>query len=171
MPWLWESPKTRFCPKLTSTKKTLRNCLAVQWLGIPTSTEGGVGSTPSWGTKILHAMRCGQKKERKKKKTLRFRERLSHVFPLCHWFPGTVPSCGLRAGSDSLKLHVPTPRGWAAGTGQLSRAQSWCWSPLGSTVSFTDLTDSASKCPLQPSRLVRKHKCHAIPGKANFFIL
>ena len=28
--------------------------LVIQWLGIHASTAGGKGSTPGWGTKILH---------------------------------------------------------------------------------------------------------------------
>ena len=34
-----------------------------QWLRLHASNAGGVGSIPGWGTKILHAPRCGQKKE------------------------------------------------------------------------------------------------------------
>ena len=30
--------------------------LAVQWLGLPISTAGGMGLDPGWGTKIPHAM-------------------------------------------------------------------------------------------------------------------
>ncbi|XP_033257416.1 uncharacterized protein C19orf44 homolog isoform X2 [Orcinus orca] len=39
--------------------------LAVQWLRLCASNAGGVGSIPGWGTKIPHAARCGQEKERK----------------------------------------------------------------------------------------------------------
>ena len=35
--------------------------LAVQWLGLCTSTAGGVGSIPGQGTKTLPAARHGQK--------------------------------------------------------------------------------------------------------------
>ena len=35
----------------------------VQWLRLRASTAGGTGSIPGWGTKILHAARCGQKKK------------------------------------------------------------------------------------------------------------
>ena len=41
---------------ITKTKE-IRNSLAVQWLGFCTSTAGGRGSIPGWGTKFLHA--CG----------------------------------------------------------------------------------------------------------------
>ena len=40
----------------------------VQWLRLCTSTAGGTGSIPGWGTKILHATWCGQKKIKLKKK-------------------------------------------------------------------------------------------------------
>ena len=36
--------------------------LVVQWLGLRVSTAGGLGSIPGWGTKILQATQCGQKK-------------------------------------------------------------------------------------------------------------
>ena len=36
---------------------------AVQWLRLCTSTAGGTGSIPGWGTKILHAARCGCNKK------------------------------------------------------------------------------------------------------------
>ena len=39
------------------------NSLAVQWLGLCTSTAGGMGPIPSQGTKIPHEMQCGQKKK------------------------------------------------------------------------------------------------------------
>ena len=39
-----------------------RTSLAVQWLRLCASTVGGMGSIPSWGTKIPHATR-GQKKK------------------------------------------------------------------------------------------------------------
>ena len=44
------------------------NCgtsLAVQWLRLHTSTVGGVGSIPDWGTRILHATWCSQKMKKK----------------------------------------------------------------------------------------------------------
>ena len=34
----------------------------VQWLGLGALTAEGPGSIPGWGTKILLAVRCGQKK-------------------------------------------------------------------------------------------------------------
>ena len=35
----------------------------VQWLRLHTSNAGGMGLIPGWGTKIPHAVRCGQKKK------------------------------------------------------------------------------------------------------------
>ena len=37
--------------------------LAVQWLGLCTSTAEGPGSIPGWGTKILQAAQRGRKKK------------------------------------------------------------------------------------------------------------
>ena len=37
----------------------------VQWLGLCASTAGGPGLISGWGTKILQAVRCGQKKKKK----------------------------------------------------------------------------------------------------------
>ena len=38
--------------------------LVVQWLRLRAPTAGGMGSIPGWGTKILHAACCGQKKKK-----------------------------------------------------------------------------------------------------------
>ena len=35
-----------------------------QWLRLHASNPGGEGSIPGQGTKILHAMKCGPKKEK-----------------------------------------------------------------------------------------------------------
>ena len=35
---------------------------------VKTFTAGGAGSIPGWGTKILHATQCGQKKKKKRKR-------------------------------------------------------------------------------------------------------
>ena len=43
------------------SKQRERTSLVVQWLGLCTSTAGGTGSIPGWGTKILHASLGGQK--------------------------------------------------------------------------------------------------------------
>ena len=43
-------------------KMFLGTSLAVQWLRPHTSTAVGMGSVPGRGTKILHAVRCDQKK-------------------------------------------------------------------------------------------------------------
>ena len=39
----------------------------MQWLELHASTAGGHGFNPGWGTKILHAARCSQKRKKKKK--------------------------------------------------------------------------------------------------------
>ena len=39
--------------------------LVVQWLRLRASTAGDAGSIPGWGTKILHAAWCSQKKKKK----------------------------------------------------------------------------------------------------------
>ena len=50
----------------TFTLCTQRTSLAIQWLRLHTSNAGRVGSIPGWGTKISHALRCGQKQTNKK---------------------------------------------------------------------------------------------------------
>ena len=49
-------------------KSKMGNFLVVQWLGLRASTAKGPGSIPGWGTKILQAMWCSQKKKKKEKK-------------------------------------------------------------------------------------------------------
>ena len=39
--------------------------LLVQWLRLSTSTAGGTGSIPGWGTKILQATQCSPKQKSK----------------------------------------------------------------------------------------------------------
>ena len=48
--------------KVYSFKNILGTSLAVQWLRLHTSDAGGMGLISSAGTKIPHAMWCGQKK-------------------------------------------------------------------------------------------------------------
>ena len=45
-------------------KLEVGNSLAVQWLGLCTSTAGGMGLIPGWGNKILPATWHGQKKKK-----------------------------------------------------------------------------------------------------------
>ena len=53
--------------------------LVVQWFRLCTSTAGGAGSIPGPGTKIPHALQCGQKLKKKK-------ESKDSVEPcLCSW--------------------------------------------------------------------------------------
>ena len=54
----------------------LWSSLEVQWLVLYASTAGDEGSVPGQGTKILHAMLCGKKREREKEKTKKW-------VPLC----------------------------------------------------------------------------------------
>ena len=81
--------------------------LAGQWLRLCTSTAGGTDSIPGQGTKILHAVRCGQKKQRKKilicfpclkKKKLKvlvpsFSLHLLNFGPPLSWGKDSPPSC------------------------------------------------------------------------------
>lgn len=47
--------------------------MVIQRLGFCTSSAGSTGSIPSQGTNtIVHAMQCGQKKEKEKKYFLEF---------------------------------------------------------------------------------------------------
>ena len=45
----------------------LGTSLVVQWLRLWVSSATGVVSIPDWGTKILHATPCGQKRKKRKK--------------------------------------------------------------------------------------------------------
>ena len=48
-------------------KRACGTSLVVQWLRLRASDAGGVGSIPGRRTKIPHAVRCGQKKKKKKR--------------------------------------------------------------------------------------------------------
>lgn len=52
-------------PNSSSQEETELDFLVVQQLGLCTSTARGLGSVTRWGTKIPHAARCNQKKEKK----------------------------------------------------------------------------------------------------------
>ena len=41
--------------------------MVVQWLGLCAFITEGLGSVPGWGTKILQAVQCGQKKKKVKR--------------------------------------------------------------------------------------------------------
>ena len=56
-----QQPNSNF--KNMRLKKKKGTSLAVQWLILPASTAGSVGSTPGQRTKIPHATLCGQKKK------------------------------------------------------------------------------------------------------------
>ena len=53
-------------PKTSQKEIHGETSLAVQWLRLCTCTAEGAGSIPGWGTKILPAARCGQKKKKKR---------------------------------------------------------------------------------------------------------
>ena len=58
-------PGTDKINKFKKKKRTvLGNSLAIQWLGLSTSTAGGMGSIPGRGTKIPHAAQHGQKNDK-----------------------------------------------------------------------------------------------------------
>ena len=55
-----------FCPnqikiKFSRERKNNGTSLVVQGLELHTSTAGGLGPTPGWGTKLLQAAEYGQK--------------------------------------------------------------------------------------------------------------
>ena len=60
MIWGCKLPDPGLC--ITSICVPVWTSPAAHWL---LSTAGGAGSIPGWGTKILHAVRCGQKKKTK----------------------------------------------------------------------------------------------------------
>ena len=51
--------------KLDHEDRKGESSLLVQWLGLLAFTAEGLGSIPSWGTKIPQAMRHGQRKKRR----------------------------------------------------------------------------------------------------------
>ena len=55
-------------PALFKKRDLDGNFLAVQWLRLCTSPAGSLGSIPGCGTKIPHAVRCGQKQTKQKPK-------------------------------------------------------------------------------------------------------
>ena len=67
-------------PKAKWKKIVFATSLTVQWLRLCAYIAGGVGLIPGWGTNIPHAVRCGQKKNHQKTKTvLRLKLRLSNT--------------------------------------------------------------------------------------------
>ena len=56
-----------FVPSGSLLEMQALGILAVQWLGIHAYTEGGMGSTPGWGTEIR--MPCGTAKNKKERNT------------------------------------------------------------------------------------------------------
>ena len=58
--------KVYLCLFAFKKKGLFGNSPDVQWLGLCTSTAGGMGSIPGQGTKIPHATLCSQRKKKKK---------------------------------------------------------------------------------------------------------
>ena len=56
------SPLLSLCFSFIHQTFIMRTSLVVQLLGL---CAGGLGSIPSWRSKIFHAVRCGQKKTKK----------------------------------------------------------------------------------------------------------
>lgn len=54
------------CAVSLDSTTSVGTSLAVPWVRRRTSTAGGGGSTPGWGTRVLHATRRGQKKKNRK---------------------------------------------------------------------------------------------------------
>ena len=54
------------CVFYHNKKMGKRASLVVWWLRLCASSARGAGSIPGWGTKIPHAMHCGQKIKNKK---------------------------------------------------------------------------------------------------------
>ena len=66
-----ERQKTRIWTTLLKMKNKVEETdlsLVVQWLRLCAPTSGDMGLTPGWGTEILHAVQCDQKKNNIKNK-------------------------------------------------------------------------------------------------------
>lgn len=67
--WIWEcgiteSKDSNILMANEIVKALLGNFLVIQWLGLQAFTAKDVGSTPGWGTTILKAMQCSQRKKK-----------------------------------------------------------------------------------------------------------
>ena len=58
-------PDVKIFHKATVIKTVLGNSLMVQWIGLHAVTAKGTDLIPGWGTKILQAKGCSQKKKKK----------------------------------------------------------------------------------------------------------
>ena len=88
----------------------LGTSLAAQWLRLHVSPTGGTGSIPGQGTKIPPAVRCGQKKKKKKKGLALIRDMhaaLRHSLPPLSPHP---PQTGL-SSLPTLPGHTEVQRG------------------------------------------------------------
>lgn len=67
--WIWEcgiteSKDSNILMANEIVKALLGNFLVIQWLGLQAFTAKDVGSTPGWGTTILKAIQCSQRKKK-----------------------------------------------------------------------------------------------------------
>ena len=54
----------------------------IQWLRLHAADAGGMGSFPSWGTKISHALGCSQKIKFLKRNFKNLSGLIKYLFPL-----------------------------------------------------------------------------------------
>ena len=97
---------TPYATMRCSLRVRLGDFLTVQWLGLHTSTAAGTGSIPGQGTKILHAARCGTKKN---KDTHTHTHTHTHLCTCSKVSGGYVPGCeiaGLRVNIFSIYLDL-----------------------------------------------------------------
>ena len=66
------------------TGEILGTSLVVQWLRLCTSIAGGTSLILGWGTKILHAMQCGQKKKKNRGNSNKIGGLYQFQYPGCH---------------------------------------------------------------------------------------
>ena len=101
---------------LILSKQILKNCnlgnsLAVQRLGVHTSTAAGWGSIPGWGTKILQNALRGQKKK--------------NCILYCHFRPGWISRH--RIYLKQLNKETKYMKQWFSGIGQQAVHESDLW--------------------------------------------
>ena len=93
--------------KFPVKKQNIGTSLAVQCLRLHAPNAGGMGSIPDWGTKILHATRCGQKikinQQQQQKKETEYRK-LHNMIRSCI-FPRTYD--GNQGSFPSYSCRLP----------------------------------------------------------------
>ena len=80
----------------------------VQWLRLHASTAVGVGSIPGWGTKIPHALGCGQKLKTKNPTILL----LSHVEFFLYAFWRLKRTSWASLVEQLLRIRLPMQGTW-----------------------------------------------------------